>query len=54
MCSATQALFAFAVPKKGADSDGYAARSLAGNVSRLGHSRVALRGDNEPATVTLA
>ena len=53
MCSATQALFAFAVPRKGVDADGYAARSLADNVTWLGHSRVALRSDNEPAIVKL-
>ena len=52
-CSSTKALFAFAVPRKGDDSEGYAAKSLADCISWLGHSRVAIRSDNEPAIVKL-
>ena len=53
MCSATKALFAFAVPRKGDDADGFAAKSLFDNISWLGHSRIAIRSDNEPAIVRL-
>ena len=53
MCSASKVVFAFAVPQKGADADGYAAKSLSENVSWLGHARLAIRSDNEPAIVKL-
>ena len=53
MCSSSKALFAFAVPQKGSDADGYAAKSLAENVSWLGHARLGVRSDNEPAIVKL-
>ena len=49
MCSLTTAISAFAVPQKGADAEGYAARSLVEDISWLGHARVAVQSDNEPA-----
>ena len=53
ICSATKAVFAFAVPQKGADAEGYAVKNLVENVLWLGHSRVAVRSDNEPAIIKL-
>ena len=50
-CSATQTPFANGVPRKGADADGYAVECMRQNVLWLGHARVTLRSDNEPALV---
>ena len=48
-CGATKSLFANAVPRKGADSDGYIIEQLLQDVLWLGHHRVMVRSDNEPA-----
>ena len=48
-CSATKALFAHAVPRKGDDSEGYAVEQLKQDALWLGHSKITIRGDNEPA-----
>ena len=48
---ATKALFAHAVPKKGVDIDGYVVEQIKQDITWLGHPRVTLRGDNEPALV---
>ena len=48
-CGATQTPFANAVPHKGADADGYVVECVRQNVLWLGHSRVTIRSDNEPA-----
>ena len=48
-CSATQTPFADGVPQKGVDSAGYAVDCIRKNVLWLGHSKVTLRSDNEPA-----
>ena len=48
-CSKTQALFAHVVPQKGVDPDGYVVEQLRQDVLWLGHSRVVIRSDNEPA-----
>ena len=52
-CSSTKTLFAHAVPQKGDDPNGYAAKCLSDSISWMGHSRVAIRSDNEPAIVAL-
>ena len=43
--------FAHAVPRKGADPDGYVAEQIKRDVLWLGHSKVVIRSDNEPALV---
>ena len=48
-CSKTQALFAHVVPQKGVDPDGYVVEQLRQDILWLGHSRVVIRSDNEPA-----
>ena len=52
-CSSTKTLFAHAVPQKGDDPNGYAAKCLSDSISWMGHARVAIRSDNEPAIVAL-
>ena len=53
ICSSTKAVFAFAVPQKGADAEGYAAKNLVDNILWLGHARAGVRSDNEPAILKL-
>ena len=53
ICSATKVVFAFAVPQKGADAEGYVAKNLVDNILWFGHTRVAFRSDNEPAILKL-
>ena len=53
ICSSTKAAFAFAVPQKGADAEGYAAKSLVDNMLWLGRARTAVRSDNERAILKL-
>ena len=53
ICSSTKVLFAHAVPQKGDDSNGYAAKCFADSVSWMGHARVGIRSDNEPAMISL-
>ena len=50
-CSATRELFSHAVPRKGADSEGYAVEQLKQDALWLGHSKLTILGDNEPALV---
>ena len=52
-CSATKFLFAHAVLTKGPGENRYAADAIAGSIAWLGHVRVILRSDNEPALVSL-
>ena len=47
ICSSTKAVSAFAVPQKVADAEGYAAKNLVDNMLWLGHTRAAVRSDNE-------
>ena len=51
--SATRALFAHAVPKKGVDEFGYIVDQLTKDVVWLGHSKVMIKSDNEPAILQL-
>ena len=50
-CGATGCLFAHAVPAKGADEDGYIVEQLKQDILWLGHSKVIVRSDNEPALI---
>ena len=49
VCSSTKVLFAHAVPQKGDDSNGNAAKCLVDSIAWMGHSKVTIRSDNEPA-----
>ena len=48
-CGATGCIFAHAVPAKGLDEDGYIVEQLKQDILWLGHSKVVIRSDNEPA-----
>ena len=48
-CGATKSLFAHVVPRKGADDGGYIVTALKQDVLWLGHAKVIIRSDNEPA-----
>ena len=48
-CGATGCIFAHAVPAKGLDGDGYIIEQLKQDILWLGHSKVVIRSDNEPA-----
>ena len=49
----TKCTFAHVVPRKGVDEDRYAADRLAKDIAWLGHTRVILKSDNEPAILNL-
>ena len=51
ICQATKAIFAHAVPRKGADPEGYIVEKVKQDILWLGHSRIVIRSDNEPALV---
>ena len=42
-------MFAHAVPRKGADAAGYVVEALKQDVLWLGHAKIVMRSDNEPA-----
>ena len=44
-------MFAHAVEAKGADEDGYAVSRLIGDIAWVGHTKIILKSDNEPAIV---
>ena len=48
-CSATRGIFAHAVPMTGLDSTGYIVEMIRDDVPWLGHPKVMIRSDNEPA-----
>ena len=50
-CGATKSLFAHVVPGKGADFEGYVVEQIRQDVLWLGHSKVTIRSDSEPALV---
>jgi len=52
-CFRTRCIFAHTVPQKGVDPDRYAVQRLVRDIQWLGHSRVILRSDNDPAIVKL-
>ena len=52
-CYETKCIFAYVVPVKGADEDGYAVQLVVNAVVWLGHVRVILKSDGEPAVTKL-
>ena len=52
-CSATQCLFAHVVPQKGVDDEGYVVEQLKKDIAWLGHAKVVIRSDNEPAILRM-
>ena len=48
-CGATRSLFAHTVPRKGVDQDGYIVDQFKRDAHWLGHTKVMIRSDNEPA-----
>ena len=53
-CHESKALFAHAVPVKGDDEDHYVADLIASDVAFMGHVRLLIKSDNEPALLKLA
>jgi len=53
-CPESKAIFAHNVPVKGRDEDNYVAGLTAADVQFLGHVKVILKTDNEPALLALA
>jgi hypothetical protein len=53
-CHESKAVFAHAIPVKGADEDHYVADLIASDVAFMGHIRLLLKSDNEPALLALA
>ena len=53
-CSQTKVVFAHTVPVKGADEDGHIVKLVCGDVARIGHTKVILESDNEPAIKQIA
>ena len=51
--SSTRAIFAHAVPRKGPDEFGYVVDQIVRDIVWLGHAKVVIRTDNEPAIVKL-
>ena len=49
--SKTKTVFAHAVPCKGSDDDGYAIARVTEDIAWLGHQKLILKADNEPAIV---
>ena len=52
-CSHSKAIFGHVVEKKGADTGGYAITRLVEDIRWLGHTKLALKADNERAIVKL-
>ena len=52
-CMSTKAVFAHCVPAKGATEDQYVSSLVVSRVEWLGHTRLILKADNEPALRTL-
>ena len=53
-CHESKAVFAHSVPVKGRDEDNYVAELVATDVQFMGHVKVILKTDNEPALLALA
>ncbi len=52
-CTQSKAVFAHVVPCKGSDEEGYVAGLIADIIEWLGHTRIILKADNEPALQSL-
>ena len=53
-CHKSRAIFAHVVPCKGADEQGIVADMVVSDVEWLGHTRIIIKADNEPAVQALA
>ena len=53
-CHESKAVFAHAIPVKGDDEDHYVADLIASDVSFMGHTKLVIKTDNEPALRALA
>ena len=51
--SATKAVFGHVVPRKGIDEKKFAVDALVSDIVWLGHTKVVLKSDNEPAILKL-
>ena len=49
ICGATKSIFAHAVPRKGVDPEGYIVEKVKQDILWLGHAKIMIRSDNEPA-----
>ena len=52
-CSATKLIFAHVVPVKGLGEDAYVCELVASDVQWMGHTRLIVKADNEPALQTV-
>ena len=52
-CNATKLVFAHVVPVKGVDEDGHICELVASDIQWIGHSRLIIKADNEPALQTV-
>ena len=53
-CHESKAVFAHAVPVKGRDEDNYVANLITTDVAFMGHVKLIIKSDNEPALLALA
>jgi hypothetical protein len=49
MCSSSKLIFVHVVPCKGVDEDGHVVKLVCDNLAWMGHTRIILKCDNEPA-----
>ena len=49
----TKCIFSHVIPCKGADGDKYAVKCVVSSISWLGHARIILKSDGEPAILSL-
>ena len=52
-CLQTKVVFAHVVPYKGASEDNFVAQLVVSDIEWLGHTRMIVKADNEPAIRTL-
>ena len=52
-CKASKCLWAYVIPRKGADEEDFAANLVVQDVEWLGHTEIIIKGDNEPALQAL-
>ncbi len=53
-CWDSKCVFAHVVPKKGADEESFTAKLVAADIEWLGHTKLVIKADNEPAVKALA
>ena len=52
-CHESKAVFAHAVPCKGADEDGYVVEQVCADIAWLGYTKMVIKSDNEVALLSL-